>query len=256
MDRFKSLIHILLLAAAIYLGLLLICALLQRKLLYFPSHHKENNGLSEWRQGGQLIGYARHVPSPETVWLFLHGNGGQATDRTYALPSFSKQDSVYILEYPGYGMRDGSPSMATINSAAWQAYDLLREQFPNRPVCVAAESIGSGPASFLATHPHPPDKIVLILPFDKLSNVAQGHYPILPVSLLLRDNWDNITNLKGYQGQLEIFAARADTIIPISHAKALADSKPSAVFHIIEGDHNDWAGADKVKIRYQRQEKK
>jgi hypothetical protein len=55
---------------------------------------------------------------------------------------------------------------------------------------------------------------------------------------------------------LEIFGARADTIIPISHAKALADSKPSALFHVIEGDHNDWAGADKVKIRYQRQEKK
>jgi hypothetical protein len=206
--------------------------------------------LSVWQHDGQIIGYARHAAAPGTVWLFLHGNAGQASDRTYALPSFSVADSVYFLEYPGYSLRPGSPSLLSINAAARQAYELLRAQFPTVPVCVAAESLGCGPAAFLATNPRPPDKIVLILPFDTLAAVAARHYPFLPVRLLLRDNWDNIAALRDYQGQLELFAARADTIIPISHARALAASKPASVFHTIDGGHNDWADGNKVKIRF------
>jgi hypothetical protein len=250
MDKFRPLIRILVTCAAAYLALLIGCVLFQRKLLYIPSNHQENNGLSEWRHEGQLIGFARHAASPGAVWLFLHGNAGQAADRTYVLPSFSSLDSVYILEYPGYGSRPGSPSRSSFNAAARQAYEMLREQFPDRPVCVAAESIGCGPAAFLAANPRPPDKIVLILPFDTLADVAAQHYPFLPVKILLRDNWDNITSLKSYQGELELYGARADTIIPISHAKAVAASKPSARFHIIDGDHNDWSEGTKVKIRY------
>lgn len=242
--------RIVLTCAAAYLALLIGCALFQRKLLYMPSNRPGNYGLSEWRHEGRLIGYGRQAASPGTVWLFLHGNAGQATDRTYVLPSFSVKDAVYFLEYPGYGSRAGSPSRSSINAAARQAYELLRAQFPTTPVCVAAESIGCGPAAFLATNTRPPDKIVLILPFDTLANVAAHHYPFLPVRFLLRDNWDNITSLQAYQGELEIFAARADTIIPVSHAKLLAASKPSAIFHLIDGDHNEWADGTKVTIRY------
>ena len=223
--------------------------LFQRKLIYFPSHHTQSNGLTEWKKGGLLFGYARQVTSPGAIWLFLHGNAGQAADRTYVLPSLPATDSVYILEYPGYGMRPGSPSMTDFNIAARQAYELLRSQYPSTPVCVAAESIGSGPASYLTTLPNPPDKLVLITPFDQLASVAAGHYRFLPVRLLLQDNWDNITALKNYHGQLEIFAAQSDTIVPLSHAKALAASKPSAVLHIIYGDHNEWAEGVKVRIR-------
>ncbi len=244
--------RIVLLCAAAYLLFVFACALFQRRLLYFPTHHREHMGLTSWREGGELIGYARQVPDPGTVWLFLHGNAGQAGDRGYVLRSFADRDAVYILEYPGYGERQGSPSLTSFNAAARQAYDLLRARFPGTPVAVAAESIGCGPAAMLATAPHPPDKIVLILPFDTLANVAAGHYPLLPVRLLLRDNWDNVAALRGYDGQLELIGAQGDTIIPLSRARALAKTKPSAVFRTIEGDHNDWAVGDKVRIRYLR----
>lgn len=245
-----SLLRILLLLVLGYVLLIIACALFQRKLLYLPSHDGQSHGLSEWNHNGQLMGYARQVASPGTVWLFLHGNAGQAADRSYVLPSFPATDSVFILEYPGYGSRSGSPSLTSFNAAAQQSYEFLKAHYPHTPVCIAAESIGSGPASYLSTLPNPPAKIVLITPFARLVDVAAGHYPFLPVRLLFRDNWDNIAALKHYQGQLEIFAARLDSIIPVSHARAIADSKPSAVLHIIEGDHNDWSDGDKVKIRY------
>jgi pimeloyl-ACP methyl ester carboxylesterase len=141
----------------------------------------------------------------------------------------------------------------SFNAAAHQAYELLKEQYPHTPVCVAAESIGSGPASYLSTLLNPPAKIVLITPFARLVDVASGHYPFLPVRLLLRDNWDNIAALQHYKGQIEIIGARSDSIIPVSHARRIADSKPSSVLHIIEGDHNDWSDSNKVKIRFEQE---
>ncbi len=241
-------------AIAVLVGFVVValgCIAFQRKLLYYPTHHHENSGLSEWHYKGQLIGYAREVSSPKNVWLMLHGNGGQASDRVYALPSFSNHDSVFILEYPGYGLRPGSPSRSSINAAALQAYAALRSRFPGTPLCVVGESIGSGPAAFLAQNPLPPDKIVLIVPFDILSRVAAHHYPFLPISLCLLDNWNNIESLKGYRGPLEIFGARDDTIIPIVHAKVLAESNPSSKFHEIPGGHNDWSSSGQVRIENQ-----
>lgn len=242
-------IRILICIAVGILAFVLGCVLFQRKLLYYPSHYREHSGLAEWRHGGRLIGFAREVPVPKNVWLMLHGNGGQASDRVYALPSFSGQDSIFVLEYPGYGLRPGSPSMDSFNTAALEAYELLRLRFPKTPVCVVGESIGSGPASMLATNSHPPDKIVLIVAFDILARVASDHFPIIPVSLILRDNWNNIESLKSYKGPVEIFGALDDTIIPVIHARTLAESKPSARLHEIRGGHNDWAGNGQVEIR-------
>lgn len=225
------------------------CRSLPRKLLYFPSHDARTNGLAEWKAGDRVIGFARTVPQPRNVWLLTHGNAGQAADRSYALPCFSPDDSVYILEYPGYGLRPGSPSEHSFNAAAQEAYDLLRTQFPHTPVCVAGESIGTGPASWLGTLPRPPDKIVLIVPFDVLSAVAKDHYPHLPVGILLPDNWNNVTALKAYGGPVEIFAAKGDTVIPVGHARVLAASKPGAMLHEFDGGHNDWSRTGSVRIR-------
>lgn len=223
--------------------------LMQRRLIYLPSHDKASNGLDPWLVDGNPIGYSRSVKHPENVWLLLHGNAGQAADRTYAIPKFSPDDAIFIMEYPGYGQRSGSPGKESFNKAAREAYLALRKIYPSTPVCVAAESIGSGPACSLATLTAPPDKIVLIVPFARFTEVASTHYRLLPAKLLLLDRWDNIEALKGYRGRLEIFAAPQDEIIPFSQAEKLAASVPGTPLHRIPGGHNDWPEALQVRIR-------
>jgi pimeloyl-ACP methyl ester carboxylesterase len=225
------------------------CSSIERKLLYFPSHRPANAGLTPWVKEGVIIGYSRQVEAPKNVWLMLHGNGGQASGRGYAIPSFSPGDSVFVLEYPGYGNRPGVPSKAAFNRAAAEAYLFLRETYPKIPVCVAGESLGTGPASFLASLASPPDKVVLIVAFDKLSLVARDHYPALVVGLLLSDDWDNVDALSHYKGPVEIYGATADTVIPVVHAKALAAAVPKAKFILLDGGHNDWSRPDRVRIR-------
>jgi len=196
----------------------------------------------------RIIGFSREVQNAQNIWLLLHGNAGQAADRSYALPAFSASDSVFILEDPGYGQRVGTPSLESFNQAAKEAYELLRSRFPKTPVCVVGESIGTGPASSLALESVPPSKIVLIVPFEILSRVIADHLPSLPATTQIRDNWNNIESLRNYRGPLEIFGAKNDEVIPIAHAKALAASKPSAIYHEIDGGHNAWSKDPKVKI--------
>jgi hypothetical protein len=239
---------ILLALCFIFLGLIG-CSAVRRKVLFFPSHHTQNNGLIPWKIDGQIIGYARQVPDPRNIWLMLHGNAGQAADRVYALPCFSEHDSVFILEYPGYGLRKGKPSKASLDAAAAEGYKLLRHAFPTNPICIVGESIGTGPASMLASQSPPPDKIVLVVPFDKLASVAAEHAPKFLVSLILGSTWDNVRSLSGYRGPVEIFGALEDQVIKIEHVKNLANAVASAKFHAIQGGHNDWSTAGRVQIR-------
>lgn len=235
-------------AAALVLGLMACRAPIERSLLFFPSHQPADGRLAPWIEKGILIGYSRAVDSPANVWLVLHGNGGQASDRAYQLSHFGSRDSVYFVEYPGYGSRPGVPSAGSINTAAKEGYLILRRDYPRTPVCVVGESLGSGPASVLAGLDRPPDKLVLIVPFDRLSSVASEHYPDLIVELLLIDDWDNVKALSHFRGPLDIFGARDDTVIPVTHARELAASVPGSNFVLIDGGHG-WSSQPLVKIR-------
>src|SRR5580698_10401554 len=123
----------------------------QRSLIYFPSHDESDTALRPWVVSDEIIGYRREVANPKTVWLMTHGNAGQASHRAYVLTRMSGEDSLYVLEYPGYGLREGRPSKDSMDGAAAEAYQILRKQFPHSPVGLIGESIGSGPASFLAS---------------------------------------------------------------------------------------------------------
>lgn len=225
------------------------CSPLERRLLFAPTHHADTSGLAPWIQDGALIGFARLVAAPKNVWLLLHGNGGQASDRVYALPSFPASDSVYVLEYPGYGARPGLPSRESIDAAASSAFALLRKLHPDRLVCVAGESIGSGPASMLGSIRPAPHRIALVVPFDRLDAVARDHFPDFLVDWILRSDWDNVASLSAYPGPVAIYGAREDRVIPVAHARALADAVSNASFSMIEGGHNEWAMPGRVSLQ-------
>ena len=250
--RFARLIKRVLRIAAVplvfYMLLVMLVYFRQRSMLFFPTHAAASTGLTPWSDGNRTIGYCREVPNAQTVWLMMHGNGGQAADRDYVLNRMSDGDSLYVLEYPGYGLREGNPSMESMNRAASEAYQLLRRRSPNTPVCVLGESIGSGPACALAQEKVAPDKIVLVVPFDSLVSVASRRFYFLPVRLMLRDAWNNVEKLRNYSGPVDIFGAADDAIIPIEHAKALATKIPAAHFVAISGGHNDWSWNTQLKI--------
>ena len=232
-----------------YIVVVLFVFVFQRSLLFFPTHTNVPTRLKPWTDANRTIGFCREVPNAGTIWLMTHGNASQAADRDYVLSRMCDQDSLYVLEYPGYGSREGRPCLESINQATAEAYRILRSQNPNTPVCVLGESIGSGPACSLAREEAPPDKIVLVVPFESLASVASARFFFLPVRFLLLDNWDNVEALRDYAGPVDIYAATCDEIIPVEHAKTLATKIPGARFTAISGGHNEWSLNEQVQIK-------
>lgn len=250
----KILRRVLISALRIYLLVCLAVVVFQRKLLYFPSHEDSQTlarsfGFQEWAVDGESIGFRREVEGAKRIWLFVHGNGGQAVYRGYAQECLEERDSLFVLEYPGYGARTGSPSQDAFNQAAVIAYQSLKASYPDAEINVMGESLGSGPSCHLATLADPPKRIVLLVPFDRIVDVAKEKFPFLPIGLMMFDRWDNIDALKAYPGRVDIYGATRDEIIPIAHARRLAAATPRSIFHEINCGHDDWADRRRVDLR-------
>src|SRR5262249_40591686 len=136
-----------------YLVLLLGVSGCQRSLIYFPTKVPPNlalamakrGGFEPWYNGaGQLMGWKElsQTNAPHTRILITHGNAGSAIDRVdYARSLNQAADcDVYLLEYPGYGPRPGSPSQKSFFQAADEAIGLLQK---DGPVFVIGESMGT-----------------------------------------------------------------------------------------------------------------
>ncbi len=233
MKRLKiSAIVVLVVACLAYVGVCGYFYFNQRSLIFHPGKKQLTTTLETWTEAGEYFGIKQESSSATLAWVLLHGRGGQV--EVFRKPTFDKivaeaSASIYVVEYPGYGRREGTPSRDAINDAVLKAYAaVVAKGF--KQIGVIGVSLGSGPASMLATTQRPPDKIVLITPYDSIASQSQSSYPILtpilPVRLLLTENWDNIAALRNYPGKVDIFAGSDDRTIPNKHAKNLAASIP------------------------------
>jgi len=179
----------------------------QDSMVFHPMHEAEatldelaiSKGFGPWTNAsGQRIGWQSLKGDPANCWLVVHGNGGYALGRNHYrnYAKSSGDPKIYLLEYPGYGARSGTPTEPSLTTAAIDAIDTLAHD-PSRRVWLLGESLGSGVAS--AAVAQRPDKIaglLLVTPYNTLPAAASSHYPWLPVSLLLRTRFDSETNLR------------------------------------------------------------
>lgn len=243
--------------ALVWFGLVLVLAFSQRTITYFPMTGAADTldreaaaaDLEPWTDpGSETIGYL-HLPSPEdprprVAFLILQGNAGFAAHRgdlarllREALPDHAV--STYILEYPGYGARRGSPSQETLLQAASEAVALIPS---TGPLFLVGESLGTGVASATAAaHPKRIAGLLLLTPFDSLANVAQFHYPLLPVRWIMLDQYPSMRWLENYPGRAVFVLAENDTIVPAPFGKNLYETFDGSKLLLIAGqsDHND-----------------
>jgi fermentation-respiration switch protein FrsA (DUF1100 family) len=245
-------------AALVFIPYMIFCAaifLLQRHMIYFPTvetlpaalETAKNAGLEPWKApSGEFIGWKKLCPTNGTNAaharvLIAHGNAGTAiyrADYAEALNQIEPYD-VYILEYPGYGPRSGSPSQDSLFRAGEEAMQLLER---DGPVCVIGESLGTGVAAHIAgTHPKSVSAVLLVAPYHNLGDVAQSHMPILPAKYMLLDKFTSAEYLRNYHGPLAILLAGQDTTVPKRFGQQLFDAYagPKKVWELRDADHND-----------------
>src|SRR5215469_12629606 len=153
-------------------------------------------------RGGVRIGWKRLSPKGPALGhvLITHGNAGCAFQCGHYADVIQQAAplDVYIVEYPGYENRPGSPSETSLEQSSDQAFRLLAN---NRPIYLVGESLGTGVATYLAgKHPDTVAGVALLAPYNNLVDVAQAHMVIIPVGLLLRDRFPSEKYLQTYHG--------------------------------------------------------
>ena len=247
-------IHMLLALGIAYGLFVLAAAIFQRRLIYFPrtippalaEPAAAELGFVPWRNpSGQIIGWKMPATSsPVASVLITHGNAGCAIDRGYLADPIhaAAPGDVYVLEYPGYGSRAGSPGKRSILAAAEEAFGLLTNGLPKYLV---SESIGAGVVCDLAgTHPTEVAGLALFMPYHNLASVAQRKMPWLPAYFLLLDRFNPAEDLKDYRGPVKMVLAGADEIIPMEFGRRLFEgyAGPKNLQIIPGAHHNDIAG--------------
>ena len=237
-----------------YLLVVLLTLIFQRRLIYFPTRIPadvvesvaKEHGFVPWKNsGGQLIGWSIPAKGPASgSVLIVHGNAGCAVGRDYiAQPIHDASEvAVFVLEYPGYGAREGSPSKTSLLAAAEEAFQLLPS---GAPKYVVSESIGAGVACDLARkHPAGVAGMVLFVPYHNLASVAQRRMPFLPAYFLLFDRFNPSECLQRYRGPVQFVVAGADEILGPATGQKLFESYagPKNLQLLRGAHHNDVSG--------------
>ncbi len=249
---------------ACYAALVGFMTLNQRQMLYFPVTHPpeqaeslaSGTGLAVWRgqenpEGG-YVGYLSRAPGSVGAALLLHGNGGCAARRGFYISPIQRMGlDLFVLEYPGFGGRAGTPAQEPLVAAAEDALArILAEGAPR--VWVVGESLGSGVACQLAAR-RPADVagLLLVMPFNSVRAVAASIYPWFPARWLVWDAFDSEEALRRYKGPVMVLTAQGDRVVPARFGRALFASFQGSRKKLIDvpGLDHDAAGlAAKTRV--------
>jgi pimeloyl-ACP methyl ester carboxylesterase len=199
-------------------------------------------GSAEWVEDGKYRGKICEPSGPaKGTVIIYHGNAGTVDDRAVLAGALTDRGlRVVLVEYPGYGKREGRATIRKALAASLDDFVLARAKWQGS-LYVLGESFGAGVAAeVIRTHGEKAAGVVLITPWDSLANVVNAMF-IVPLAFLLQERFDSVEALAQYRGRVVIVAAERDEVLPIGHARALAKAVPAATYLELRGaGHNDW----------------
>lgn len=175
---------------------------------------------------------------PGPVVIFAHGNAELIDDGADLVAGFSALGiGTLLVEYPGYGRSEGSPSLTSLEQAYDRAYDWLvaQPETDSAKIVAMGRSIGTGVAARLATR-RAVAALILQSPFTRISDFATG-LGVPP--FLVRDRFDNLDAVARYDGPVLVLHGRFDDVVPFAHGAAVVRASPRASLVPLDCAHND-----------------
>ncbi len=161
------------------------------------------------------------------VMLYFHGNDAHLGTRAEKIrPYLDAGFGVLLMSYRGYGGNPGRPSEEGLYRDARAALDFLAAEGA-RPedMVYYGESLGSGVAVQLALEATPA-AIVLEAPYTDVAAVGQRRYPYLPVRLLMRDRFDNLSKIPSVRAPVMVIHGEQDRTTPVDFGRAIHAAAP------------------------------
>lgn len=197
---------------------------------------------------GMEIGGRLHVAAPDApAILFFHGNGEIATDYDTLAPVYTNMGlTLIVVDYRGYGISQGQPTVSHLLADAVTVYRKVRGGIGPTPRCwfVMGRSLGSAAALEVAQVAGG-DLAGLILEsgFAETAPLVKSlGGPGLPPLDEQRDGIGNQEKIKTIQIPTLILHGAEDRLIPVANARTLLANSGAADKRLViipGAGHND-----------------
>jgi uncharacterized protein len=198
-----------------------------------------------------LLFTSRLADRPAAPWiLYFHGNGNYVGDwdsiERYRLFHRLGFD-VLGIEYRGYGYgghaKPSEEGLYADARAGWRYLTATLHVPPGR-ILIYGWSLGTGVAVELATEVHPAG-LVTEGTFTSAPAVGRYHYPWVPVGLLMRNRFDNLSKVARITVPWLLFHGRYDRVVPFEEAPRLVGARPPHARLVpLSAGHNDGVTGD------------
>lgn len=237
--------------AALYVVLIGLLYLLQRRLFYNPDpslHTAASLGLSgvrdvviETHDGEKLRALYLPAEVGRATVLYLHGSRGYLPERAGRMKLLAAEgNGVLFPSYRGYSGSTGQPTEDGLMEDARSAYGWLVREAPGGRIILYGESLGTGVAVKIATE-RPAAALVLDAPYTTVADVMANLLPCVPVSALMKDQYRSIDWIEDIHAPLLVLHGDADRNVPIVLGERLFQQapEPKRFIRIKGGEHGD-----------------
>ena len=235
------------------IGVPLFMWLFQERMLFFPrpldSRPAPRPNLEEVSiaaaDGVKLRGWlVKGDGAPAPLLIYFGGNAEEVSWLTGVADQFAGW-SLLLVNFRGYGESEGKPGENELleDGLAIHDYAKRRPDVNSERIVAMGRSLGSGVAVHLAAH-RSLRGVILVSPYDSIVEVAKGHYPFLPVSLMLRHRFDSLSRAPQIEAPLLCLVATEDRVIPAARSRTLFEAwrGTKTWLDVPRSDHDSIAG--------------
>jgi len=243
----------LLFGAAVLVGVPAAMYLAQERLLFFPQPFAGPPPAArgarpvvalafETADGVRVRGWLVPAPTPRAPVLIYYGGNAEEVSGQAQAHGWPADWSLALVNYRGYGASEGKPSERNLFADALLVYDTLarRPDVDASRIVLIGRSLGTGVATYVAAE-RPVAGVILVSPYDSMTDLAQRHYPWLPIGLLLKHPFDSRSRAPRIRAPLLVIVGGRDTIVAPAHSRRLFEAwgGPKRWIEIGAADHND-----------------
>jgi uncharacterized protein len=256
------LLPIFVIIAAVYVIICATAFFLQNQLIYHPykpiAVNPKMAGL-EFREqflespdGVKFAIWEIPADSAKISVVYFYGNAENISNSIETYRQLHELGAnVYAFEYRGYGNSLGKPSEKGISTDLQTFSEYLSKSLAHRTKVVAMGRSLGGAFAVKFAELYPVDGLILLSTFNRMSDVARSAFPYLPISLLLREQYDSEEIIRKFDKPLLSAHSLDDEVIPYALGRKLFDAAiGEKTFLEIQGSHNSCIDVSAETLRF------
>ena len=181
--------------------------------------------------GGMVRGYVYHPQGEDSLrdlFVYFAGRGEDVRATAQMLHWLPEGFGFAALNYRGVADSQGRPSEIASVEDASQFANHLRRAFPHARLHVVGRSLGTGVAIQLVAR-QDFESLQLVTPYDSMLEVAKKRFPLVPLSLLLRHQFNSLEHCKEVAAKTQVLLAEHDDVVLPERSQKLIAAWPTPV---------------------------